>query len=138
VNYFFDTNVLLDHFLGRKNSFAASQLIDWVLKNKIQGTLASISITNTWYILQSGHKKKQVEEDIQFLVDLFAIEGCTKDIFEHALGLGYKDLEDAIQFSAARKAKCDYIITANKRDFKKSSIPVINSSEAVDLIRALI
>jgi predicted nucleic acid-binding protein len=53
MSSFFDTNVLLDHFLGRKNSFAASQLIDWVLKNKIQGTLASISLTNTWYILKT-------------------------------------------------------------------------------------
>ena len=43
------------------------------------------------------------------------------------------DYEDAVAAAAAKKAKCDYIITRNKRDFTNSPVPALTPGEVLTL-----
>jgi predicted nucleic acid-binding protein len=136
MKLYFDTNILLDHFLGRDEEGASTQIIDWVVKGKVKGVINAISLSNTYYILNQINKKKLVENDIQFLIDCFIIEPCSSDIFQKAIGFKFKDFEDAIQYASAVASKSDFIVTRNKQDFKGADIPLLSSKEAVELILA--
>ena len=41
----------------------------------------------------------------------------------------FKDFEDAMQYYTALKAKADFIITRNGKDFTASKIPVMTATE---------
>ena len=45
----------------------------------------------------------------------------------------WKDYEDATQNATAMKAQADCIVTCNKKDFAKSSLPVLTSEELLKL-----
>ena len=47
---------------------------------------------------------------------------------------GFNDFEDGVQFASAKDFAADYIVTGNKRDFKKSDIPIVSPLEALALI----
>jgi len=50
-------------------------------------------------------------------------------ILELALASDFNDFEDAIQYYTALDNKIDIIITRNKKDFKKSILPVLTAKE---------
>ena len=47
------------------------------------------------------------------------------------------DFEDCLQDECAEEVGAEYIVTRNIRDFTKSKIPAIMSSEFVDLVSTL-
>ena len=49
--------------------------------------------------------------------------------FSQVSSIKFADFEDAMQFRCAQKAKADYIITRNTKDFTASSIPVYTPHE---------
>ena len=48
-----------------------------------------------------------------------------------ALALNWNDFEDAVTTAAAKRAKCDALVTRNPRDFKGSAVRVLTPSEAL-------
>jgi hypothetical protein len=42
----------------------------------------------------------------------------------HALSLGWREFEDAVQSVSATKAGADYIVSRDPKDFRDSTIPV--------------
>lgn len=46
---------------------------------------------------------------------------------------GWKDFEDSVQYSVAKKANCKCIVTRNKKDYKFSDIPVYTPTEFIEL-----
>ena len=51
-------------------------------------------------------------------------------VLNAALALGWTDFEDAVTAAAARRAKCDAIVTRNPRDFKSAAVRVLAPAEA--------
>ena len=70
---------------------------------------------------------------MDFILTYFSIVPCDKAILSSALTLGFDDYEDAVVASAAKKAKCAYIITRNKRDFANSPVPALTPGEFLTL-----
>jgi hypothetical protein len=52
-----------------------------------------------------------------------------------AYGSPLPDFEDALQFTAARAARVDAIVTRNKKDFRQHHIPVFSPEEAIEAMR---
>ena len=50
-------------------------------------------------------------------------------VLESALGLGFKDFEDAVLHEAARHAAVDWIVTRNARDFVGGGVRVCTPGE---------
>ena len=59
------------------------------------------------------------------------------DCVKYGIHSEFADFEDAMQFRCAQKAKVDYIITRNTKDFTVSSIPVRTPQEFLEEILEL-
>ncbi|MNL18719.1 hypothetical protein D3C87_1398770 [compost metagenome] len=58
-------------------------------------------------------------------------------VIRQSLKTDFKDYEDAIQYySALTIPNVDFIVTRNTKDFKKSSLPVLTSTEAIALLNS--
>jgi predicted nucleic acid-binding protein len=89
--------------------------------------ISALSVAQTVSLIQSRKKKskeeKRLEIDrLQELVKKFTIISLTEKEIANSFELynshsDFVDIEDIIQYSIAKKVKCDAIITHNKSDF---------------------
>ena len=120
-----DANVVFDVFERRQPHYAASlQICRLAQRRQIVAALAGHTVANGLYIYRKPFLefvKKRLSEDFEFCcADAHTTRWC--------LGLGFRDLEDALQAAAATAWKSAFIVTRNERDFKASPIPAISPS----------
>ena len=66
------------------------------------------------------------------------IVDVTKTGIKKSLKSAFKDFEDAIQYNCALTInKIDFIVTRDSKDFKKSTLPVMNPQEAMGIINSI-
>ena len=66
------------------------------------------------------------------------IVDVTKTVIKKSLKSAFKDFEDAIQYNCALTInKIDFIVTRDSKDFKKSTLPVMNPQEAMGIINSI-
>lgn len=68
------------------------------------------------------------------LTSLFMVIDLREMDLIKAADLNFTDYEDALQSVCASRAKVNYIVTRNIKDFSNSSIPAIKPSELFDRI----
>ena len=68
------------------------------------------------------------------LLSVFDVAPVDGGVLSSALGLGFADFEDAVTAAAARRARCDVIVTRNPRDFARSPVRVLAPAEAEALL----
>ncbi|MDP2319633.1 MAG: hypothetical protein Q8O42_09885 [Acidobacteriota bacterium] len=61
---------------------------------------------------------------------------ATTTAISNALSLNWTDFEDAITAAAAKRAKCEALVTRNPGDFKGSAVRVLTPSEALAWLAA--
>lgn len=118
-----DANVLLDVALARPGLHVASgKALRWCGQEGNEAFVAWHTLSNVYYILRS-----QADHDraIEFLNDLLlwvrvAEVGHADAV--RASGYGVRDLEDALQISAAEACSADAILTRNVGDFRNSPV----------------
>jgi predicted nucleic acid-binding protein len=133
----FDTNIVLDSALERKDYKSAQSLIMSVASGAIEGVVTGNSITDIFYI-----SKKLVGEDTarRFISDVLAIfEIAPVDgyVCGAALSLPMKDFEDAVLAVCATNEDADFIVTRDA-DFimdEGCSVPVISPADLLEIIR---
>lgn len=93
-------------------------------RGAVEAALASHTIANIFYKYQ-----KAVIPDLKdrFLIDFEIVCGNAEAV-RASLNRGFRDLEDALQVSAAMAWKAAFIVTRNERDFKLSPIPALSPS----------
>lgn len=134
MKIFLDTNVLID-FLAERQPFyfAAASLFDYAKSGELSLAFSSLSVANSFYILRKFYSSQDLSKafiDLRSYVEICGIS--SSDVFK-ALSANWQDGEDSIQHQAALSANCDFIITRNPDDFKKSNIPVMLPEEFLDL-----
>lgn len=72
---------------------------------------------------------------MRVLFDIVDIAKADKKIALQALNSGWKDFEDAVQYSVAKRIRAKYIVTRNQKDFLKSDIQVVSPGEFTELMR---
>lgn len=71
------------------------------------------------------------------LSEMTEIVDVTKTVIKKSLKSDFKDFEDAIQYNCALTiSKIDFIVTRDSKNFKKSSLPVMNPQEAMGIINS--
>lgn len=127
---FIDSDILLDILLERYpyDSFAMKLLS---LPNNLgyQYYTAIHTLLNVHYVASKKSGKNASRQSIGMLVKRLNIIPDDKQIFEDALNSDFPDLEDAVQFYAAKSANADFIITRNVKDYKHSTIPVLTAEQ---------
>jgi predicted nucleic acid-binding protein len=120
-----DTNILLDVALKRPEFFADSSVVlDWAELNPKQASVAWHSISNLAYIV-----KQDARSFIADLLTFIEVAAGDTSTVRQALAMPTKDLEDALQASAAIAFGADIIVTRDVTDFKKLPIKAMTPSE---------
>lgn len=133
---FLDTNFLID-FLERKEFKAVCQEILITGKEKkLKFYVNFLSLANFAFI----NRKKEKEilyQALNLLTSMFKVVDNSVSDIRRAIEIGANDFEDALQYSSALTAKCDCIITRNKKDFSFSSLPILSPEEFLQYIKRL-
>jgi len=135
-NIFIDTNVIID-FLGNRESFsnAATELFDLYAEHKKKIFIAAISYTNIYYLLSKQIKShKKVISHLSTLYELTELIDINASIISQSIHSEFTDFEDAVQFYAAlSNKKIDIIVSRDKKGFKKSTLPVLDVEQAIQI-----
>ena len=126
VSVYLDTNVLMNYCSQQNEEIKiVKYLTDVRYENNLY--ISALSVAQTVSLIQSRKKKskeeKRLEIDrLQELVKKFTIISLTEKEIANSFEIynshsDFVDIEDVIQYSIAKKVKCDAIITHNKSDF---------------------
>ena len=135
---FLDTNVIIDFLADRKPfSLAAARIFNYGVLGKIKLYISAVSYNNIYYILRQSFSNTETIKLLDELSEIAETADVTKAIIKNSLKSALTDFEDAIQYNCALSIhKIDFIVTRNTKDFKKSTLPVMNPEEALVLIES--
>lgn len=121
-----DTNVVLDVLLNRVE-FAKDSAMVWKLceTRQTEGYLSTLTYANMMYVMRKQLTPTQIEDVFLKLNLIFNFADFSPAILEKAVGMRWKDFEDAIQSATAESVHADYIITRNIKDFSTSKVIAI-------------
>lgn len=136
MRVFIDTNILLDHLIGREPYFqSADKIIKLCAEKKIQGYIAAHSITNMFYILRKDMSEKERREALLELCKILRVEGIDSvKIISGLKNKKFSDFEDCLQEECAAAIKADYIITRNKEDYAFSELQCSTAEEFLEAL----
>ena len=142
-----DTNVIMDFLLARKDfGPAARDVIRLAETDDALEFVSASAVTDIFYIIERELRKQDTEgklprrekstktqQMIRDLLTLVAILPVTASDVDHALALGWRDFEDAVQYAVAVSNNVDYIISRNGDDYENKSIPVVSPAEFLEI-----
>ncbi len=126
----FDTNVVLDHLLGREPFVdAAEQLISLVDSGRVDGVICSTTATTIHYLASKAVGSSAAMDYLRTLLAIFDVACVDRDVLQAALDAGFSDFEDAVLHEAACTVGAVAIVTRDGKDFAKSTLPVFDPIE---------
>lgn len=133
MHFFIDTNIIID-FISLREPFGANaaKIFNFADMKNISLYTSSNAILTAHYVLRKIFSEEEVREAMDEILELLNILSTDKIVLKNALKSEHKDFEDAVQiFSAYQISNLDGIITRDKKDFKKSNIPVFSPDEVL-------
>ena len=127
-HYLVDTNVVIDMLLDREDADAACAVFDRAERGEYCLHICALSFTTMYYSLRKILSREDRINALTQLKEAMEIAMVNENVIDMALNSGWKDFEDAVQnFSAVADPDITAIITRNVKDFKGSSLEVIDS-----------
>jgi predicted nucleic acid-binding protein len=129
-----DTNVLID-FLNKRtpHNVYADKIIELCSSGTIKGHIASISISNIFYITRKDLPAKELREILLDLCEIVNIVGIDKQSIKTSLlNENFSDFEDCLQMECAKRVNADYIVTRDLPDFSNSGIAAISPMDFIN------
>jgi predicted nucleic acid-binding protein len=131
-----DTNILIDVFAKREPHFEASASVLRRCGAKLTGCLLASQTTDVFYILRRETKDAALATEIvKTLSDNLTVLDVNAADVKAALESEMLDYEDALLACRAKRAKADYIITRNVKDFQLSPVQAIRPTEFLGKFR---
>ncbi len=131
-----DTNVAYTFLTKRTDKFSkeAEEIMFLCSGNRIKGYIAFHSISTMWYLGRKSSEKVR-REIIGTACDLLKVVGASqKAIISAVQNIDFRDFEDCLQDKCAKEAGCDYIVTANLKDFANSEVPAVTPDRLLKII----
>ena len=126
-HYLVDTNVIIDMLLD-KDADAACAVFDGAERGDYYLHICSLSFTTLFYSLRKILSREERINVLTQLSEAMEVAQVDSGVIDMALKSGWKDFEDAVQnFSAVVDSQISAIITRNTKDFKDSSLEVVDS-----------
>ncbi len=130
-----DTNVILDVLCNRRDFVDDSlKVFKYCEANQITGCISALSIPNIVYIMRKELDSEKIKEILTTLTSIFTVVDLRESDLLKAADMDFSDYEDALQSVCAARAKVNFIVTRNIKDFKNSTIPATKPSELFDRI----
>jgi predicted nucleic acid-binding protein len=132
-----DVNVVLDVLLDRPPFATAASLV-WsaVEEGRAVGLLSAHAVTTIHYLNAREVGPGGARDTTEALLSVFEVAAVDGSVLNAALALGWNDFEDAVTAAAARRARCEAVVTRNPRDFKGSPVRVLAPAEAAAWLAA--
>jgi len=131
----FDLNIILDVLQEREEFYEFSaRLLAMAETGRIQGWLASHSITTLFYLIAKDRSPEHAQASITNLLQFLKIAPIDQNTIEQALNLPYRDFEDAVQMISALQLRADYLITRNVKDYHPAPMEVLQPVELLALL----
>ena len=134
MKVYLDTNILIDFVCKRVPFYEdAKRLFALGSIGQFDLVTSSLSIVNTIYI---GRKYELpiVKQRIKSILSFISVCDLQADVVIKSLDSDWKDYEDSVQSMTALETIADCIVTRNKKDFRKSVIPVYSIVELMSLM----
>ena len=131
MRVFLDTNILLDIIEGRqKFLLASSNVFDLGVRGQIQMFATPLTFANCVYSACKNVGYEQAINGLRSLKNFVKTAAMDEAQVEDALCSDMPDFEDMLQYKAAVAAKCDVIVTRDKkRHFPDNGIPVLSPED---------
>ena len=135
IRAFVDCDIIIDLLTRREPHFTDSALIfQRAFEGKLTLLTSPLAIANVHYIIRKMKGEHSSRNAINKLLKVITITDMNQSTVFNALKSDMKDFEDALQSSSAATLPCDFIITRNIKDYKKSNLEAKKPIEALQLL----
>ncbi len=134
-----DSNIVIDYLARREPFYGyAERLMFFGKTGDYELWVSTTQANDIFYVLGEGKKANasRVKEAMGKLRTFLRFCGLDEDGFLNALDSTWEDLEDACVHEVALRLSVDAIITRNRKDFVKSSVPVYDCKEFLESVGA--
>ena len=130
-----DTNLILDVVLERKpHAEGSTAVLRSIESRALKGFVSAHAVTTIHYVHRKSLGLPSADKAISGILRIFEVALIDHLVFDHALHLAFPDFEDAVTAAAAKRAECDYIVTRNTRDFRKSPVPCLSPEALLPIL----
>jgi hypothetical protein len=112
---------------------AAARVWALVELRQVNGFIAAHSFTTLFYLYRRQSDHEAAYQAIRRLLQVFAVAAVDQAVIKTASNLGWKDFEDAVQYTSAQACGCKYLITRNPQDYPDVDVAVLKPSEFLAL-----
>jgi hypothetical protein len=85
-----------------------------------EGLLAAHALTTIHYLVRRETGTAKARGIVPAILKVFSTAKVDGAVIEEALQLPCSDFEDAVTATAARRSRCDYIVTTDPKGFRAS------------------
>ena len=134
---FIDSDIILDLLAKREPHYTyASRLFTLIDKKEIIAFTSPLIIANLHYILRKMTSNASAKKSLRKLKTFVKILPIDEKVIEQSLNSDFNDFEDAIQYFTSVNNGIKLLLTRNKRDYKKSKIPILTAEEFLKTLQA--
>lgn len=127
---FVDTNVIIDFYQRRQPFFTeAASIFQLAFDRRIMLLISTTTVVNAFYILRKSYPVPELYSKLRALFLLSQVIETKAETIATALSEEWKDFEDCVQYVSADNSNAEVILTRNKKDYERTSIPVMTPSE---------
>lgn len=153
-----DTCILLDNYLGERNSASHSrELIDFCLDEGIALLYSASSVGNVAYVIEQTLKAQArksevlIDEDISAAVKCAAF-ACIDNLQQIATAVGvddsdiwlarkyeklHEDIEDNLVLAAVERAKADFLVTNDEKLIRHAPCAAFDPRSMLEYLRMI-
>ena len=133
---FLDANIVID-LLEERHPFCedAALLFAEAYHKRVQLHVSPVTFATAAYLLGKHNDPNKVNGLLSNLRQLVRVVAADERVVDDAINSAFPDFEDALQYYSALKAKADFIITRNGKDFALSKIPVMTAADYLAIIK---
>lgn len=135
MNFFIDTNVLIDVLTARDGSAASMRLFAYARMSRVSICISALSFVNAVYICKrQGMNVSDVLHSLKIISSFVSVVDLTGKNVTESLSSNWKDYEDSTQDYCAHDSKAFCIVTHNTKDYNMSSQRILTPEEAIEYI----
>jgi len=134
IRIFLDTNVVLDHALGRSFADEAEKIFAQSELDEINCYISAGTVYTLAYVLEKAINDIDIvrEKLLLYLTLATPVSNFPYNFEQAIFDKSFEDIEDAFQYYAALQVGCDFFVTVNTKDFKMGEtekLPVLKPDE---------
>ncbi len=133
---FVDSDIIIDLLARRDHYLEAARLLVIIREKGALAYTTPIVLANVHYIISRFANRQKSIKAIRVLRKYIRILSMNEAMVDRALESSFPDFEDALRYYAAEAKKMDFIVTRNKKDYRKGNTKIVNAQEFVDLHNA--